>query len=71
MSMVCGERLVLEQRAGPAVSLIVTMTTLGFGDIRAAPGSVPGYALLTLHVIFGYVLLGALVTRLSILFQES
>ncbi|MHC5058243.1 MAG: pentapeptide repeat-containing protein [Planctomycetota bacterium] len=50
---------------------VVTMTTLGFGDMYAAPGSVTGHLLLTLHVILGYVLLGALVTRLAILFQES
>ena len=50
---------------------IVTMTTLGFGDMYAAPGSIMGHLLLTLHVILGYVLLGALVTRLAILFQES
>lgn len=50
---------------------IVTMTTLGFGDIHAAPGSIAGYLLLTTHVILGYVLLGALVTRLAVLFQEA
>ena len=47
------------------------MTTLGFGDMYAAPGSMAGHLLLTLHVILGHVLLGALVTRLSVLFQES
>ena len=50
---------------------VVTMTTLGFGDMYAAPGSIAGHLLLTAHVILGYVLLGALVTRLAILFQES
>lgn len=49
---------------------VVTMTTLGFGDMCASPGSIFGYVLLMLHVILGYILLGALVCRLAILFQE-
>ncbi len=49
---------------------IVTMTTLGFGDLNAHPGSIPGYTLVMLHVICGYVLLGALITRLATLFQS-
>ena len=51
---------------------IVTMTTLGFGDLHAATTGdiwgVIGYSLLSLQVILGYVLLGALITRLGILF---
>jgi hypothetical protein len=59
---------------------VVTMTTLGFGDMHAATvfspwhlavGSVAGHVLLTLQVLLGYVLLGALVTRFAIMFQES
>ncbi len=50
---------------------IVTMTTLGFGDMYAAPGSIAGYFLLMLQVLLGYVLLGALITRLSILFTAE
>ncbi|MEL6440500.1 MAG: pentapeptide repeat-containing protein [Cyanobacteria bacterium J06621_8] len=49
---------------------IVTMTTLGFGDMSAHPLSIPGHILVCIQVILGYVLLGALITRLSILFQE-
>ncbi|MGR3277084.1 pentapeptide repeat-containing protein [Acaryochloris marina NIES-2412] len=49
---------------------VVTMTTLGFGDIHAHPLSVPGQALVMLQVLIGYVLLGVLITRLSILFQD-
>ncbi|MCA8995005.1 MAG: pentapeptide repeat-containing protein [Planctomycetaceae bacterium] len=48
---------------------VVTMTTLGFGDIHANPESIPGHLLLMVQVMLGYVLLGALVTRLSIMFQ--
>jgi hypothetical protein len=49
---------------------IVTMTTLGFGDMYARAGSFCGYFFLTLQVICGYVLLGSLVTRLGILFTS-
>lgn len=48
---------------------IVTMTTLGFGDIYANPGNWVGYIALIFHVILGYVLLGALVTRFAFLFS--
>jgi len=47
------------------------MTTLGFGDIYANPQKPWGYGLLMLQVIIGYVILGALVTRLSILFNSD
>ena len=50
---------------------VVTMTTLGFGDIHASPDSWLGQTLLMLQVICGYVLLGALVSRLAILFQTG
>ncbi|MFL5624536.1 MAG: pentapeptide repeat-containing protein [Ktedonobacteraceae bacterium] len=49
---------------------IVTMTTLGFGDISAHPASAWGHILVMAQVVIGYVLLGALITRLAILFQE-
>jgi len=47
---------------------VVTMTTLGFGDIAANPDSYCGQILLMVQVIFGYVLLGALITRMAVLF---
>lgn len=50
---------------------IVTMTTLGFGDIAANPGSVWGQVLLMFQVILGYVLLGALITRFAVLFTAG
>ncbi|KKP87673.1 MAG: Pentapeptide repeat protein [Candidatus Nomurabacteria bacterium GW2011_GWC2_35_8] len=52
---------------------IVTMTTLGFGDLHAATTGdlwgMIGYGFLSFQVILGYVLLGALITRLGILFS--
>ena len=50
---------------------VVTMTTLGFGDIAANPDSWKGQLLLMLQVILGYVLLGALVTRFAVLFTAG
>ncbi len=50
---------------------VVTMTTLGFGDIAANPDSWPGQTLLMAQVIMGYVLLGALVTRFAVLFTAG
>ncbi len=50
---------------------VVTMTTLGFGDIAANPASSCGQVLLMLQVFLGYFLLGAIVTRLSILFTAG
>lgn len=54
---------------------IVTMTTLGFGDMYAVQTneiwSLFGYLLLSIQVIIGYVLMGALVTRLGVLFSGS
>ncbi len=47
---------------------VVTMTTLGFGDIHANPDSSFGQVLLMLQVLLGYVLLAALVTRFAVLF---
>jgi hypothetical protein len=48
---------------------VVTMTTLGFGDIHANPASGMGQVVLMLQVLLGYMLLGALVCRLGVLFQ--
>lgn len=50
---------------------VVTMTTLGFGDIAANPSSWLGQTLLMLQVLLGYVLLGALVTRFAVLFTSD
>ncbi len=50
---------------------IVTMTTLGFGDMYANEGSIAGHVLLILQVILGYVLLGALITRFAVLFTAG
>jgi uncharacterized protein YjbI with pentapeptide repeats len=50
---------------------IVTMTTLGFGDMYANAQSIWGHILLSLQVILGYVLLGALVTRFAVLFTAG
>ena len=54
----------------PLYFSVVTMTTLGFGDIYASARSPLGHILLMLQVLLGYALLGALVTRLAILFQS-
>ncbi len=50
---------------------IVTMTTLGFGDMHANCQSFWGHLLLTFQVLLGYVLLGALVTRFAVLFTAG
>ena len=54
---------------------VVTMTTLGFGDMYANAHSffrgLLGHVLLALQVILGYVLLGALVTRFAVLFTAG
>ena len=54
---------------------IVTMTTLGFGDMYANTKSYlwgwAGHLLLIVQVILGYVLLGALVTRFAVLFTAG
>jgi hypothetical protein len=50
---------------------IVTMTTLGFGDICANPCSLWGHILLIVQALLGYLLLAALVTRLAVLFTGS
>ncbi len=55
----------------PVYFSIVTMTTLGFGDMYANKGSIAGHVILALQVILGYVLLGALVTRFAVLFTAG
>jgi len=50
---------------------IVTMTTLGFGDMYANSQRIWGHILLSIQVILGYVLLGALVTRFAVLFTAG
>jgi hypothetical protein len=61
---------------------IVTMTTLGFGDMYANVATeldyryanircVCGHLLLVIQVTLGYVLLGALVTRFAVLFSAG
>ncbi len=55
----------------PIYFSVATMTTLGFGDMFANAQSIWGHILLTLQVILGYVLLGALITRLAVLFTSD
>ena len=55
----------------PVYFSVVTMTTLGFGDMYADAQSICGHILLTIQVILGYVLLGALVTRFAVLFTAG
>jgi uncharacterized protein YjbI with pentapeptide repeats len=50
---------------------VVTMTTLGFGDIHADSRSALGMWVVMCNVFMGYVVLGALVTRLSILWATD
>ena len=47
------------------------MTTLGFGDIHANPDSWPGQLLLMIQVILGYIILGALVAYLGIIWTRD
>ncbi len=50
---------------------VVTMTTLGFGDMYAKFNSLLGHLLLTIQVLLGYMFLGALVTRFAVLFTAG
>ncbi len=50
---------------------IVTMTTLGFGDMYAHFDSFWGHLLLMAQVLLGYILLAALVTRFAVLFTAG
>jgi hypothetical protein len=46
---------------------VVTMTTLGFGDMHARADSIWGHIVVTTQVCIGYIMLAALVTRLAVL----
>lgn len=48
---------------------IVTMTTLGFGDMSASEVCPSGHIFLIIQVTLGYFLLGAIITRFAILFS--
>ena len=50
---------------------VVTMTTLGLGDMHAKPSNAKGQIFVSLQVIWGYFLLGAIITRLGILFTSG
>lgn len=50
---------------------IVTMITLGFGNMNASPHSFLGNTAVTFQIISGYVILAALVTRISVLFSSG
>lgn len=54
---------------------VVTMTTLGFGDMYANTNGllrgILGHIALSLQVILGYTMLGALVTRFAVLFTAG
>ena len=50
---------------------VVTMTTLGFGDMYANKQSFPGHIVLAFQVLLGYVMLGALITRFAVLFTAG
>ena len=47
---------------------IVTMTTLGFGDMYANAHNLWRHFLLIFQVLLGYILLGAIITRFAVLF---
>lgn len=49
---------------------VVTMTTLGFGDMHAADNSI-AQCIIIIQVLYGYVLLGGLITALSTLFTSD
>jgi len=50
---------------------IVTMITLGFGNMNANPDSFWGNSAVSFQIIFGYITLAALVTRISFLFVSG
>ncbi len=50
---------------------IVTMITLGFSNMNAAKNSFIGNTAVCVQIIFGYVTLAALVTRISVLFNSG
>lgn len=50
---------------------IITMATLGFGDIHANPQILWGYIVLSVQALLGYVLFAALVTRAANMFMSE
>jgi hypothetical protein len=53
---------------------VVTMTTLGFGDIAASTKEFWGFwgqTCIMIQVIIGYLILGALITRFGVVFQAD
>merc|ERR1711879_364183 len=48
---------------------VITMTSVGFGDIVASPTAVWGHLVMMLQSLLGYILLGAFLVRIGILFQ--
>ncbi|MHC4460300.1 MAG: pentapeptide repeat-containing protein [Planctomycetota bacterium] len=50
---------------------IVTMTTLGFSGMHANAQSFFGHLLLTVQMLLGYALLGALVARFAVMFRAG
>jgi uncharacterized protein YjbI with pentapeptide repeats len=69
--MVNGQVVTLRNFLNALYLSVVTMTTPGFGNIAANPQSSFGQVLLMLQVFCGYFLLGAIVTRLAILFTAG
>jgi uncharacterized protein YjbI with pentapeptide repeats len=50
---------------------VVTMITLGFGSMNAAPTSLLGHITVAMQIIAGYVILAALVSRIAIMFDSE
>jgi len=50
---------------------VVTMITLGFGSMNAAPTSLLGHITVAMQIIAGYAILAALVSRIAIMFDSD
>jgi hypothetical protein len=50
---------------------VITMITLGFGNLNADPASFAGNTVVALQILSGYLILAALVTRISVLFTAG
>ena len=50
---------------------VVTMITLGFGSMNAAPTSLFGHITVAIQIIAGYAILAALVSRIAIMFDSD
>lgn len=48
---------------------VIIMTSVGFGDISAAETSILGHVVMLVQALIGYILLGAFLVRIGILFQ--